>query len=159
LFRTGGVYCQLNLARDAFEVSNPHFLNTIKKENDMSILTKPSGAFPAALIYITVGTLVVVWTVISLILYPPASDLGHFLIIGTLVSGVAILVIGLLLGPIGRFARHAEMPPTEVTTAVESTDQTAAANPPVVIPTAIPQGGIAPRGNGHPVPSEAPIPR
>jgi len=102
------------------------------------------------LIYITVGTLVIVWTAISLLLYPPASDFGHFLIIGTLVSGIAVLVIGLLLGPIGRFARHAEMPPAEVTTAVATANETAAANPPAVVPNAIPQAVIPPRGNGRP---------
>ena|SRR5438046_1436105 len=110
----------------------------------MTILSKPSGAFSASLIYITVGTLVVIWTSISLYLYPPASDLGHFLIISTLVSGVAVLIIGLLLGPIGRFARHAELPPTEATAAVESTNAIAAANPPVVVPTGIPQATVAP---------------
>lgn len=98
----------------------------------MSILTKPSGAFSASLVYITLGTLIDIWMIVSLVFYPPSTDWGHFLVIGFLVSGFAILVIGLFLGPIGRAARHAELPPTEVTTAVTQTEQTAAANPPVV---------------------------
>lgn len=117
----------------------------------MSILSKPSGAFPTSLVYITLGTLVMIWTIVSLIFYPPESDLGRFLLIGTLVSGVAILVIGLLLGPIGRFARHAELPPQEVTQAVAVTDETSAANPPAVVPNAIPQAVVGPRTDGRPV--------
>lgn len=125
----------------------------------MSILTKPSGAFPTSLIYITVGTLVIVWTFVSLVLYPPSTDLGHFLIIGTLVSGIAVLIIGLLLGPIGRAARHAELPPEEVTHAVAVTDEIAAANPPAIVPP-VPQATIGSSANsrspmttneGHPV--------
>ena len=99
----------------------------------MSILSNPSGAFPTSLIYITVGTLIDVWTIVSLVFYPPASDFGHFLLIGFLITGIALLIIGLLLGPIGRFARHAELPPVEVTAAVAQADNTAAANPPAVV--------------------------
>jgi len=100
----------------------------------MSILSNPSGAFPTSLIYITVGTLIDVWTIVSLVFYPPASDFGHFLLIGFLITGLALLTIGLLLGPIGRFARRAELPPAEVTPAVAQADQMAAANPPAVVP-------------------------
>jgi hypothetical protein len=98
----------------------------------MSILTKPSGAFSASLIYITIGTLIDIWMIVSLVFYPPSTDWGHFLVVGFLVSGFAILIIGLFLGPIGRAARHAELPPTEVTAAVANTEQTAAANPPAI---------------------------
>ena len=100
----------------------------------MSILTTPSGAFSTSLIYITMGTLIDIWTIVSLLYYPPTTDWGHFLVIGFLVTGLALLVIGLLLGPIGRAARHAELPPSEVTAAVAQAEQTAAANPAPVIP-------------------------
>src|SRR5215831_16938233 len=110
----------------------------------MSTLTKPSGAFPTALVYITVGTLAIVWTLVALLIYPPATQLGHFLVIGGLASGVALLIIGLLLGPIGRSARHAELPPTEVSSEVAVSDQTAATNPPVMVPGSITQGVAAP---------------
>jgi len=99
----------------------------------MAILTKPSAAFSTALVYITVGTLIDVWTIVSLLFYPPSTNWGHFLVVGFLVTGIALLIIGLLLGPIGRAARHAELPPTEVTKAVEQAEQTAAANPPPVL--------------------------
>jgi hypothetical protein len=112
-----------------------------KKGNvDMSILTTPSRAFSTSLIYITVGTLTVVWTTLCFVFYPPTADWGRFLIFGFLVTGIALFVIGLLLGRIGRAARHAELPPTEVTSAVVRAEQTAAANPPAVIPVnSVPQ--------------------
>jgi len=102
----------------------------------MSMLTKPSGAFPTSLIYITVGTLVAVWMGVSMYFYYPESDFGRFLLIGTLASAIAILIIGLLLGQIGRAARHAELPPEEVTQVVATTDETAASNPPAIAPAA-----------------------
>jgi hypothetical protein len=102
----------------------------------MSILTSPSSAVSTSLIYITLGTLIDIWTVVSLLYYPPESDWNKFLVVGFLVSGLALLVIGLFLGPIGRAARHAELPPTEVTNAVAQAEQIAAANPPVVMPVA-----------------------
>ena len=108
----------------------------------MSILTNPSAAFPTSLIYITVGTLIDIWTIVSLFFYPPSTDWGKFLVVGFLVTGLALLVIGLLLGPIGRAARHAELPPTEVTPAVAQTEQTAAANPPPVVPIAPPAAPV-----------------
>jgi len=102
----------------------------------MSILTTPSGAFPTSLIYITVGTLIDIWTIVALIFYPPQSDLGRFIVWGLLITGFALLAIGLLLGQIGRSARNAEMPPNEVTGAVAQAEQTAAANPAAVVPVA-----------------------
>jgi cytoskeletal protein RodZ len=114
----------------------------------MSMLTKPSGAFPTSLIYITVGTLVAVWMGVSMYFYYPESDLGRFLLIGTLASAIAVLIIGLLLGQIGRAARNAELPPEEVTQAVASTNETAAANPPAIAPAASPHAHH-PSANGH----------
>jgi len=99
----------------------------------MSILTTPSKAFPTALVYITVGVLIDIWTVVAWIFYPPETNSGKFWVAGFMVTGFALLLIGLLLGPIGRSARGAELPPKEVTPAVAQTDQTAAANPPAVL--------------------------
>ena len=110
----------------------------------MSILTSPSAAFSTSLIYITVGALLDIWTITSLVYYPPESPWGKFLVVGFLVTGAALLVIGLLLGPIGRAARHAELPPAEVTDAVTQAEQTAAAHPPVVVPANSTQQAVAP---------------
>ena len=125
----------------------------------MPILTTPSGAFPISLVYITVGTLIDIWSGVAMIYYPPETNWGHFLLVGSLITGIALLVICLLLGPIGRAARHAELPPTEVTDAVATTAQTAAANPPPVVPTtAAPPGEIV-VPSGTPAMPAATVPR
>ena len=67
----------------------------------MAMLTNSSAAVPISLIYITVGSLLDIWTISSLVYYPPSSDWGKFMVIGFLVSGIALLMIGLLLGRIG----------------------------------------------------------
>src|ERR1051325_8958036 len=110
----------------------------------MAILTSPSGAVPTALVYITVGTLIDIWTIVAMVYYPPESAWNRFLTVGFLVTGLALLIIGLLLGPIGRAARHAELPPTEVTPAVSQIEENAAENPPAVVAgnTAV-QGTVA----------------
>ena len=105
----------------------------------MAILTSPSGAFPISLVYITLGTIIDIWTIVAMVYYPPETSWDKFWIVGFMVTGFALLVIGLLLGPIGRAARHAELPPSEVTSAVSSAEQIAAGNPPpVVVPGTAP---------------------
>ena len=81
----------------------------------MAILTTPSGAFPTSLVYITVGTLTDIWTIVTMIFYPPETPAGKFWLVGFLVTGLALFVIGIFLGHIGRAARRAELPPPEVT--------------------------------------------
>jgi len=100
----------------------------------MQFLTTPSGAFPISLIYITVGVLIDVWTGASLIYYPPTTPWGHFLVVGFLITGLSLLIIGLTLGHIGRAARHAELPPAEVTPAVAEAEKAAANHPPAIVP-------------------------
>lgn len=109
----------------------------------MPILNKLSGAFPAALIYITVGTLIVIWTLVALVFNPPESNTGTFWVVGFLVTGLALLVIGLLLGPIGRAARNAELPPPEVTAAALQAEQNAAARAPMLAPVNPAAPGLA----------------
>jgi hypothetical protein len=121
----------------------------------MSILTNPSAALSTSLIYITLGTLIDIWTIVSVVFYRPSTDWGLFLVIGFLVTGLALLIIGLLLGPIGRAARHAELPPAEVTPAVVQAEQTAAAHPPV-LQTASP---VLTESAGLPVAAAGQIPR
>jgi hypothetical protein len=104
----------------------------------MAILSTPSGAFPVALVYITVGTLIDVWTIVALYFFPPQTAWGNFWTIGFLATGTALLVIGLLLGRIGRAARTAELPPAEVTHEVSDADLRAAENPPVIATTPVP---------------------
>ena len=80
------------------------------------ILSKPSSAAPTSLFYITLGALMTVW---SAIWYFYLSRNGsehqvlYYLCTGFLVTGLVLLTIGMLIGPMGRFARKAELPPTE----------------------------------------------
>jgi hypothetical protein len=105
----------------------------------MPIMSKPSSAARTALIYITLGTLMVIWTIIWFIWmrdHPEsAGDFEHYACVGFLITGIALVVIGLAVGQIGRSARHAELPPPEVTQAEVKAEQNAAARAPVVAPT------------------------
>ncbi len=95
----------------------------------MPVLTKPSAAARMSLLYITVGALMIVWTAVTFAYYyqrPPSDDRLWYVLTGLMLTGVTLLVIGLALGRIGRAARHAELPPPEVTPAVAATDQKAA---------------------------------
>jgi len=80
------------------------------------ILSKPSSAAPTSLFYITVGALMTVWSAIwYFYLSRSGSDQRglYFLCTGFLVTGLVLLTIGILIGPMGRWARKAELPPTE----------------------------------------------
>jgi hypothetical protein len=90
------------------------------------LLNKLSGAFPATLIYITVGILIDIWSLIWLAVYQPESRTGYFWAFGFLGTGTALLIIGLLLGRIGRAARKAELPPEEIVHAVAQLEKIAA---------------------------------
>ena len=89
------------------------------------------------MIYITLGVLTDVWSGIWYFFmrsHPPAADSTWYWCYGFLLTGVALVVIGLAIGRIGRSARHAELPPDEVTPAVANTEQSAAERPPVIAP-------------------------
>jgi hypothetical protein len=96
----------------------------------MSMLTKPSAAAKMALAYITIGSLMVVWTGVTFVyLYrnpSPQPEFTYYFCTALLLTGFTLLVIGLGLGRIGRAARKAELPPPEVTPTVAQTDQIAA---------------------------------
>lgn len=103
----------------------------------MPILTKPSFAPSTAIIYVTAGALLDVWTAVYYFTFVrPATAEDHtttmFWITGFFLTGVTFMVIGLVLGPIGRYARQAEMPPPEVTPrAVQAENE---AQKPVIVP-------------------------
>jgi hypothetical protein len=106
----------------------------------MAMLSKPSSAAFTSLSYITVGALTMVWTGVWYVWlrnHPPATDAPFFWCAGFGITGVALLVIGLGLGKIGRAARHAELPPREVTPTEAKVEQTAA-QAPVVVPGSAP---------------------
>jgi len=89
------------------------------------ILSKPSGAAPAALFYITLGAIMTVWSAIwySYLRNHGSENSGQlYLCMGFLATGLVLLAIGFTLGPISRWSRHAELPPSEVTPAAMQND-------------------------------------
>jgi hypothetical protein len=103
----------------------------------MPILTRPSFGPQVALAYVTGGALICVWTLVWY--FTRDYDLSRsqwFWLTGFFLTGLTLVVLGLALGPLGRAARRAEMPPPEVTAAEAQIQRTAAANPPVVAATA-----------------------
>jgi hypothetical protein len=103
----------------------------------MAILSTPSVAARTALIYITAGTLTDVWSGIwywYMRNHPPVAESTWYWCYGFLLTGLALLIIGLAVGRIGRAARHAELPPEEVTPAVAKAEQNAAARAPLIAP-------------------------
>lgn len=112
----------------------------------MAILSKPSSAAHMAVIYVTVGALLGVWTTIYYFYLrnnlpadlAPATYGPYYWCAGFMLTGLTFIIIGLALGRIGRAARHAELPPEEVTSAVARAEQTAASQAPIVTPAAQP---------------------
>jgi hypothetical protein len=105
----------------------------------MPILTQPAFGPKAALSYITVGALIDVWVCVWY--WTRETELSRtqsFWVGGLFLTGLTLLVIGFLLGPIGRAARRAELPPTEVTPAE------AASNPLMVGAVGTAPVGMAP---------------
>src|SRR6516162_1180869 len=97
----------------------------------MAMLTKPSAAAKMALAYITIGSLLIVWTGVWFVFFGRNLDYHEheriwYFSTALLLTGFTLLVIGLALGRIGRAARHAEMPPPEATPTVAQTDKIAA---------------------------------
>ena len=84
----------------------------------MQLLRPTSSPAKTALIYITVGTLTMVWTTVYYLYRvnhaTDADPVPYYWIGGFMATGVALLVIGLATGQIGRAARPAEAAPPAV---------------------------------------------
>jgi hypothetical protein len=102
----------------------------------MALLSKPSSSAYASLLYITVGVLIQIWSGIwywYLSNNTPENPASWYWCYGFLLTGLALLVIGLLIGQIGRAARHAELPPPDATPAEANIQHEAAAHTPIVL--------------------------
>src|SRR5262249_15370577 len=66
--------------------------------------------------------------------HPTETQAPYYWAYGFLLTGGTLLVIGFFLGRIGRAARHAELPPPEVTQAAKAADLNVAARAPVMVP-------------------------
>jgi hypothetical protein len=135
----------------------------------MPLLSKPSFAPPTALIYITLGALLDVWTVVWYFWFARDQQgyISHdtwFWLSGLFFTGLVLMLIGFYLGRIGRAARKAETPPPEVEPAEATIQQTAAGTPhPIVtgagaaVPgQAVPMSGTTVPGTPMPPPQAAP---
>ncbi len=110
----------------------------------MPMLSTPAFGPRTALGYVTGGTLLCVWTVVwYCTLDTEVTRSQWFWLAGLFLSGVTFVMLGLLLGPLGRSARQAEMPPTEAMHAEAAIQQTAAAHPPAVMAPATAPGTVA----------------
>jgi hypothetical protein len=104
----------------------------------MPLLSKPSSAAFMAILYITLGALIDVWTGIwywYLKDHPPEQAGMYYWCAGFFLTGLTLLVIGLALGRIGRAALHAELPPSEATPSPNKVGPTVAGPPQVIVPT------------------------
>lgn len=104
----------------------------------MPILTQPAFGARTALAYITGGALIDVWTLVWYFTREhELTATGQFWVVGLALTGLTLITLGILLGPIGRAARHAELPPKEALQAEADIQRVAAANPaPVAAPAA-----------------------
>ena len=106
----------------------------------MPMLSQPSFGPRTALTYVTIGSLIDVWTGVWYFTFRdpahPLSNSATFWLFGLFLSGLTLVVIGLFLGPIGRSARKVELPPVEMTSAEARIQQTAAGTPHPVVPVA-----------------------
>lgn len=79
----------------------------------MAILTKSSAAPGTALFYITVGSLMTIWSAVWYFAFAPESRVAIGLCAGLFFSGIAFLVIGFGIGRIARAAKRAELTPED----------------------------------------------
>jgi hypothetical protein len=92
----------------------------------MWIFSQASAAARTALIYITAGALIIIWTGVWYVYLhnnPPEANNVYYWCGGMLASGLSLLLIGLGIGRIGRAARHADAP-TQVVPPVAVNPQT-----------------------------------
>ncbi len=135
-------------------------------------LSSKSPATRVALLYITIGAVGIVWTLIWIVYlynHPPHSASTYYICAGLLATGFIVLLIGLGIGSIGRSARDAETPnvvappvqpiqPTPIAPAVATQIPVPTANGGAAapgIPTITPQVPIA-SPSGEDVPNRVP---
>src|SRR5947208_3192144 len=101
-------------------------------------LRQPSRSAGLAIFLITVGTLSAIWAAVWYFYLKTRDVSPHdwtfYICAGTFFSGVALVIIGGLVGFIGRQARQADNPVGQVTAAAVAPSGNAA-------PAVVPQGG------------------
>ena len=113
----------------------------------MNVFTTITSGARAALLYITVGAVMIVWSAIYYFYlnnHPPAQgDAPWYWCTGFLLTGCTLLIIGLAVGWIGRSARQAEQPHALINTR-DAQGQPAANVVPLANNAVIPSSNNAP---------------
>jgi len=106
----------------------------------MSMLSNPAFGPRLAVAYVTIGALIDVWTGVWYYAFSQPSAQGGlssnqwFWVTGFFLTGLTLMIIGLLIGPLGQYARKSEMPPPEAAPTEAQIQATAAATPHPVVP-------------------------
>jgi hypothetical protein len=129
----------------------------------MPLSTRPSPAARTALTYITLGSLMVVWSGLwfwYLWHNPVDTTVVYYLCTGVMLTGITLVVIGLGIGRIGWAARHADLPPEGIIPPAPVKPATPPVAPPPGVQTTLPPIIVAaPPGVGVPaqaVPGQTP---
>ena len=105
-------------------------------------LRQPSRSAGLAIFLITVGTLAAIWSAVWYFFLKTRDnspqDWAYFVCAGSFFSGVALVIIGTLVGLIGRQARQADNPVAQVTPAAPVVPSGSA------VPVVPPQPGAVP---------------
>ena len=122
-------------------------------------LSNQAPATRISLIYLTVGAIMSVWTVIWLIYYltnPPAGDMLYF-VFGFMATGLVLVAIGLGVGALGRSAKTAETPTAIVIPPTAAPVQAPTqVSPPPTNSATVPTVAVAPQ-NAQPMMTSAPV--
>jgi hypothetical protein len=125
----------------------------------MWFFKQPSSPARTALIYITSGAFIVIWTAVWFVyLYNnhPDNNIVFYWCTGFLMTGLTLAFIGLVMGRMNRSARQAGLPPEGVPFTVVNAQPNAAAIPaPVAVPTNSIDPLAAPIGQGLVLPPQA----
>ena len=104
----------------------------------MPLLSHPAFTAKASLAYLTIGAILDVWSSVWFLTYSnangPMEPSTKFWLIGFFLTGIVLMLIGLLMGPLGRSARQAELPPQEAIQAETIIQKKAAATPDLITP-------------------------
>ena len=109
--------------------------------------TKTSGGARLAVVYLTVGSIIDVWSALWFFwmrTHGDGSDSNYFWCYGFFLTGLTLVIIGLALGKIGRSAREAEAPVDNTANAPVPPQPTTvpAAPMPIAPQAAIPNGNV-----------------
>lgn len=109
-------------------------------------IRQPSRSTQLSILYITIGVLLTIWSSVWYYflrdIATPTDSWRYYVCVGLLLSGVALFVIGILLGRIGREAQHADVPVGHLMPAAPTVPATPAA--PVAPGTPAPVAQVAP---------------